>query len=255
MNTIYANSVGEWASASRAVESGSSDAPKRIAFPNLYDPAEYIDITDALEDAAPEVRSGHDLILPVINIGRAALDRIVVLPPVVADIAYMADDIGGKKYRAGMYRFSRLDRASGIVDFGWHSDGENPGALPFNHLTVEGAAEADFLRIEDRARAAQFLGAEARNARFSEGELEAVETISLQPATLVTFQGVHDPEKPRHQDLHNFKTTERPRKSFLLKSRPTNRKGLEILEELIEVVPALTAYHPEEVQARTSRHY
>lgn len=244
-----AESATKWLSAFQAMERSEGCRPERVVCPNLYDSDASLDITAVLPELPPVVASTCDKLLPIVKLRDRAASRVLVLPSIVSDVAYMSEQITRATSRSLLdYMFSRLIQVSGAVDYGWHTDAVVPNATPTNLLTVAGSAEASFFRVTDRQRAAQF--AAGQNAQPTEAELERAETTTLAPETLMTFQSFFDLITPRHQDAHNITTSESPRKTYRLEAHVLNKKALAVFETLVMRVPGLHTYHPEEVQAR-----
>ncbi len=247
--TLPVKSLDQWVNALYAMYEQPTNV-QRILWADMYQESDCLDITEAVSADFPEAQylTGES-VLPVMKLGEAALAKWIVLPPVICDMARISSDfvdkLDGRTARG--HRFVGLPARLGSVNFGWHIDGVL-GPSHVNHLTAYGKREGSFIKITDEARIRAIA---AKEVVPNQDEIEAAVHLTLDAPTLVTFSPNYRSDRGIFPDMHEFHNLQAGSVSYVLNQRELNDKALVVFERIVERVPALAAYHPEEVAKRT----
>lgn len=250
--TMSVESIGQWADAYRQME--ASQDPIRIVYPGLVPAVSCADMTDELSEL-PESLPYSTLykLLPVTRLPALGEgpDRIMLLPIAVSQIQMIKGIINGSiAPDRQKYAFTSLLGNLGGFAIGWHTDGiaKTENSQDISHITLEGEVDASFIPIANPERIGEL--SEDYAVELSDKEKELIETIALGAGDFICFRGFSDRSHSGYVDLHNFESRYKRRSHVILTK--TDASALKSFEQLVDRVPALGRYHPEEVALKSA---
>lgn len=248
MTTV--DSFEAWAGARQSMHENPGGDVQRIVWHDVYNLDQGVDITESLKSIDPDTREHLRRLLPTFPVGDLALSRTVLMPPHIGDIAFVDAVYSGNEPELSNI-FPDFGSNLAVDDAGWHIDGTIPGKPPINNFTIQGSLDAQLLRVRDESRIQDFMYGD----KPLESEIADIETMIISTGGMVTFQPWYDNTTPRYPDAHEFRTrTDIPRISRPLGFVRCNNGTTRILEALIDHIPALKPYHPDEIAARASKY-